>query len=301
MPGPLGDDAIEWDYSRISRALGLAGTPTLQELPHSGVAVLGLPDRQWSSVGERYRSWADQAGWTFVYASARPTVAVPDPVIYTLGRTVAGPDSLILGRSLNLRRPRVGRRFRSRGASFALTPGERWLMAANRVRRRCRQEAARKGLVVVVDSAHLLTASAAAVLAYLIEAHRAWKGRMLCRDAKAYVVFLAPPDHEQRVLDLLEAFGIRGDVASLGEAERPPPPPAAAFVDVEEEHLLSALRDAPFALSSEDVRATFGRSALETCRRLRDQGLVAEEVQNGRSCWVETVQGRELSGLPPPP
>ncbi|MCZ6571902.1 MAG: hypothetical protein O7C98_01910, partial [Planctomycetota bacterium] len=302
LPGPLGDDAVEWDYSRVSRALGLAGTPTLDELPHSGAAVLGLPVGEWAATAEMYREWAQEAGWSFVHTSATPTVAVPDPVIYALGLGVAGPDSLIFGRALNRRCAFLGPRPRSEGMSIALTPGERWLIGADRVRRRCGQEAAGNGLLVVVEDAEHITPSAAAVLGYSIEAHRAWKGRMLSRDAKVYVVFVSTPEHEQRLLDLLEENDLRGDIRTVNGSA--PSPPFATygtdFVGVEEEHILGALRDAPFALSSMDVQAIFGRAGLETCRGLAERGYLAARVQNGLEYWVEAPRGRQIGRFDAP-
>ena len=59
-PGPFGDDAIEWDYSRYARGLGLTGEPGAHDLPHRGCAVLALPAARWDAAEKKYRAWAEQ-------------------------------------------------------------------------------------------------------------------------------------------------------------------------------------------------------------------------------------------------
>ncbi|MHC4819686.1 MAG: hypothetical protein ACYTF8_16700, partial [Planctomycetota bacterium] len=205
-PAPFGEDAIEWDYSRYSRALGLTGQPGLDDLNHTGCVVLALPGRRWEPAARKYAGWAGQRDWSLLRLSARPTVVVPDPVVYGLGVALAGPDGLIFARSGRQGPPALGRRPRPAGMSIPLTPGERWLIATARVRRRLRNEMAVRGLVLFVEEAHRLTPAALTLLAHAVRAHRAWQARMLARDAKAYVVLVTTPDHKAETLAMLERF-----------------------------------------------------------------------------------------------
>ncbi len=285
MPGPLGDDAIEWDYSRISRALGLVGKPTLQEVPHSGAAILAAPAALWESVAQNYRAWAADADWAFVRVSAQPTVAVPDPVVHALAMHCSGPDGLALARASRARRPKLGAKRRGAGSSIPLIPGERWLIAADRVRRRCRTEIAQRGLVIFVESAEMLSPCALGLLTYLIHAHCAWKGRMLSRPAMCYVVFATEPAHESLIETALSRFEIAGDIAG-GRRTRVNGRRHLAALDVEEEHLLAALQDAPLALDSTDVTALFGSSGRVLCLQLCERGFLTRELVAGRKCFV---------------
>ncbi|MCK6462055.1 MAG: hypothetical protein L6Q95_19405, partial [Planctomycetes bacterium] len=92
-PGPFGDDAIEWDYSRYARALGLTGEPGAHDLPHRSCVVASLPPARWDAAQKRIAAWAEARGWSFWSISARPTVAVPDPITYALGLRAAGTDA----------------------------------------------------------------------------------------------------------------------------------------------------------------------------------------------------------------
>jgi DNA-binding NtrC family response regulator len=290
-PSPV-EGAIEWDYSRYARALGLTGMPGLHDLPHTGYAVLAAPPAAWDEAADRYDGWAAREGWRFIRLSARATVAVPDPVAYGLGVAVAGRDGLIFARSGRGGAPALGKRPRAPGCSLPLAPGERWLIAGDRVRRRVRSEIATRGLVIQVDEAHRLTASAMTLLAHLIHAHCAWRDRMLSRDAKVYVVFAAPAEHERAVTEMLARFGMNGapHVARWPTTDR-----AVAdgrrvrtwpHLTAEQEHLWEALHAAPLALAEEDVTEVFGSSARDTAVALVEGGYLATREEDAERCYV---------------
>ena len=88
---PFGEDAIEWDYSRYSRALGLTGLPSLRALPVSSCAMIAASPAGWGKARNQFGGWAGDAGWTLLPVSARPLVSVPDAFVHSLGRAVAGP------------------------------------------------------------------------------------------------------------------------------------------------------------------------------------------------------------------
>ncbi|MHC5044298.1 MAG: hypothetical protein ACYTGI_18205 [Planctomycetota bacterium] len=261
-PAPFGDDAIEWDYSRYSRALGLTGQPGLDDLQHTGSAVLALPGRRWEPAARKYEGWAGQQDWSLVRLSARPTVMVPDPVVHGLGVALAGRDGLIFARSGRQGPPALGARPRPAGMSIPLTPGERWLIATAHVRRRLRNEMAVRGLVLFIEEAHRLTPAALALLAHVIRAHRAWQARMLARDAKAYVVFVTTPDHKAEMLAMLERFDIQGPPPVRRDRIRKDAPSVPQPVlTVEQEHLLSALAAAETWWSATSCRCASRRAS----------------------------------------
>ncbi|MGH7336361.1 MAG: hypothetical protein ACREI7_02175, partial [Myxococcota bacterium] len=299
IPSPAGDDAaIEWDYSRISRALGFSGSPSLDGMPFSGAAILGLRQEERSAARRRYFEWAELAGWRFLSVCAQPGVGVPDPLVYTLGEWLAGPDSLIFCRTKGVGRPPLGKRPRSAGCSIPLTPGERWAIAADRVRRRCRVAMAEKGLVLFIDGAEHLTPLSAGLLAHFLNAHRAWRGRLLARPARFYVALVASPSREPIVRDLLERLDVTGEIALQGGEEQGTDSPPA--LGVEEEHVLAALADAPVAISEDDVSALFGDSGKRICARFEEQGLVARRREAGLNVLVPTVPST-IRLLEPPP
>ena len=120
-PGEHGDDAVEWDHSRYSRALGLLKEPGLHELPHTGCALLVGSPAQWTAAEGRYREWTAEAGWSVLRVSARPTVAVPDPVVHGLAVSICGTESQVLARSGRWGRPAL-RAGRPRPAGLAPPP-----------------------------------------------------------------------------------------------------------------------------------------------------------------------------------
>ncbi|MHC4817538.1 MAG: hypothetical protein ACYTF8_05755, partial [Planctomycetota bacterium] len=272
-PAPFGEEAIEWDYSRYSRALGLTGQPGLDDLDHTGCALLVLPTRP---------------------------VMVPDPVVHGLGVAVAGPEGLIFARSGRQGPPALGARPRPAGMSIPLTPGERWLITTAHVRRRLRNEIAVRGLVLVVEEAHRLTPAALSLLAHLIRAHRAWQARMLARDAKAYVVLVTTPEHKAEMLAMLDRFDIQGPVPVRRDRVRKDAPSIPnPHLNVEEEHLFSALAAAPLALTEQDIAAVFGASAAATASRLAERDILRTRVEAGERCFIPNAA--QLDGLADPP
>lgn len=303
-PAPFGEDAIEWDYSRYSRALGLTGQPGLDDLSHTGCVVLALPGRRWEPAARKYEGWAGQHDWSFVRLSARPTVMVPDPVVHGLGVALAGEDGLIFARSGRQGPPALGSRPRPAAMSIPLTPGERWLIATAHVRRRLRNEMAGRGQVLFVEDAHRLTPAALALLAHAIRAHRAWQARMLARDAKAYVVLVTTPEHKADTLAMLERFDIQGPVPvrrdRVRKDTRPHAGPPTPLLSVEEEHLLSALAAAPLALTGSDIAELFGVSAVATAGDLVERGVLEMRVEAGERCFVPRVAYEDELSDPAP-
>jgi len=253
---PAVDNAIEWDYSRYSRALGMTALPGLHQLPASSVALVTGGCDAWDRVHDRYDEWARERGYRTVRVSAYPSLQVPDPVVAGLAHEVAGPDSLILARSGQQGDPAIGKRPRSPGCSLPISPGERWLIAADRVRRRVRQEIALTGLVIQIDDAEKLTGNSLEIISYFVRAHTAWKDRMLSRDARIYFVLATTPHHEDLVLKALRRFGICDLI--IDRAPQEDPTPKLARLSVEDEHLLGSLALCPFALSLTDVASAFG-------------------------------------------
>ena len=282
-PCEFGDDAIEWDHSRYSRALGLVGDGSLMQRRRSGLALLSSEPVAWSRTAERYGRMAETMGWSLLRVSARPTVAVPDPVIHELGTAVAGHDGLIFMRSGRGRRPRVlPGRARPAGASLPLRPADRWLIAADRVRRRVRNEVAERGLLLFVEDAHKLTASAMNVLAYFADAHCAWQARMLARDALIYIVLVTPPEHQDLVREMLKRFSLGDGVLVAHELPLRVASPRPNGLGVEEEYLHAALNVAPLALAEEDIASIFGDSALALSRVSSSAGQCVSGVKTAR-------------------
>jgi len=299
-PAPFGEDAIEWDYSRYSRALGLTGQPGLDDLDHTGCALLVVPTRRWEAAARKYEGWAGQQDWSLVRLSARPTVMVPDPVVHGLGVAVAGHDGFVFARSGRQGSPALGARPRPPGMSIPLTPGERWLIATAHVRRRLRNEIAVRGLVLFVEEAHKLTPAALSLLAHVVRAHRAWQARMLARDAKAYVVLVTTPEHKTEMLAMLDRFDIQGPVPVRRDRIRKDAPFGPdPHLNVEEEHLFSALAAAPLALTEQDIAAVFGTSAAATADRLAERDILRTRVEAGERCFVPNAA--HLDGLADPP
>jgi len=307
-PEPYGPDAVEWDYSRYARALGLTYRPGIDDLPRRGCVMFATSPPAWDDAAARYARLAEAGGWRFVRVSARGTVAVPDPVVYGLGAAVAGRESLIFARSGRQGVPRLGRRPRPPGCSIPLAPGERWNIAADRVRRRLRSEIVQRGMLVFVDDAHKLSPVALNTLSYLVRAHCAWQARMLSQDARFYLVLATTPPHEQRMRDVLHRFDIRGDIPvhrdrPIGSVESAPAVAEGRDgrfqLGAEDEHLLSALAAAPLALAREDVAAVFGSSAVPAAEKLADRGFLHRRTEDGVRCYVPDP--KYLRDLPPAP
>ncbi|MHC4339061.1 MAG: hypothetical protein ACYSX0_02435, partial [Planctomycetota bacterium] len=308
-PAPFGENAIEWDHSRYSRALGLVEGPGLHDLKHGGCALVAASAARWNPIVDKYKAWSKQVGWCMIRCSARPTVAVPDPVAYALGTAVSGVDSLIFARSGRGGRPRPSsKRARGEGCSIPLAPGERWLIAADRVRRRIRTESAVRGLVLVIDEAQKLSAASIGMLSYLLDAQRAWRARMLSRDAKVYVVFVTSPKHEQTVRTMLGQFHQMRAIAVSRDKHRRPSGTGSRFrskrdpsvgLDVEEEHLCAALSAAPLALAERDLVRIFGGSVRAKIRELTERGLLVRRVEDGITCYLPNPA--QVANLPEPP
>ncbi|MHC4955263.1 MAG: hypothetical protein ACYTGZ_15525, partial [Planctomycetota bacterium] len=205
-PPPYGAGVVEWDYSRYTRALGFGKSPGLDTLKRRGCAVAaGRPDF-WDAAARRLESWGERIGWDFIRVSARPSSVVPDPVVYHLGIEITHPDSLLFCGAGQQGPPALGKRPRSPAMRIPLTPAERWLIAADRVRRRLRTEIATRGLVIFIDEAHLLTPSALSILCYLLDAQCAWKSHLLSAPAKVYVAFAVPGKHDEWFREVAERF-----------------------------------------------------------------------------------------------
>ncbi|MHC4933625.1 MAG: hypothetical protein ACYTGV_15705, partial [Planctomycetota bacterium] len=200
------------------------------------------------------------------------------------------------------------KRVRGAGCSIPLAPGERWLIAADRVRRRVRTESASRGLVIVVDEAEKLTAASLGMLSYLLDAQRAWKARMLSRDAKIYVVFVTSPQHEELVRTTLSRFHQMRAIAVSREKPRKaggtgartsPNRDSAIGLDVEEEHLCAALHAAPHALAACDLARIFGSSVSGKIADLVERGVLARRVEDGITCYLPNPA--RVANLPEPP
>jgi len=299
LPSPLGEDSVEWDHSRVSRALGLVGSPTFADMPHSGGAVYVSNEAGWGEAATRYRGWAEAAHWRFVQVTATPTAHLPDTALAQLAARLAHPESLLLVRGAGARRARLMARPRSPGCSMPITPGEQWLIAAGRVRRRCRAEMAAEGLVVFVEDAHQLTPAAMAQILYYLDSHKAWKGRMLVLPAKIYFVFAVTPAQVEGFSQMLARFSIEGNLARGDAGEGGGGAPLSTLaLDAEEEHLLSALLDAPFSLADDDIARIFGRSAPARCAALARRGYLRMVELPGASCFAPPR--RLVAGLPEP-
>ncbi len=304
-PCPFGDDAVEWDHSRYSRALGLTAEPGLHDLPHTGAALVGVPAGRWPGLADSYREWCGAVGWRFVFASARPSVLVPDGIAYALGDAIAGPDSLIFARSGHGGAPALGPHPRAQGMSMPLTTGERWLMATDRVRRRVRSASAQQGLLLFLEEAQCIGAASMNLIAHLLDAHRAWKARMLSRDARVYTVLVTTPERQGSILRALERHGAAGSVLRLrseereGAEERRRGTRARTRLTAEDEHLVAALAASPLALEARDLALLFGSSSVPRAEDLARRDILRRRVEYGRPVFAPNPS--HLDGLPPPP
>ncbi|MHC4959176.1 MAG: sigma-54-dependent transcriptional regulator [Planctomycetota bacterium] len=296
---PDGDrdpNVLEWDHARYSRALGVTDEPGLHELRSTGCTVLGLPAAKWPLARQRYSAWAAETGWSLVRVSARPSTLVPDATVHGLGVALAGPDGMLFARSGQQGCPATRRgRPRPAGLSFAIDQADRWLIAANRVRRRVRNEVAQRGLVLFVEEAEKLSASALTVLGYLVDAHRAWRARMLARDARVHVVLATQPEFLADVRAMLERFG-HGDAEFARSEPRPgvaPTPAETPVLDVEEEHVVEALAAAPLALSTAELRRVFGDSVGAKLPSLVERGVLEARVEGGERVFAPHARDRD--------
>ncbi len=302
---PFGDDAVEWDYSRYSRALGLTDEIGLHEIPHTGAAVVGVPPSRWPGLAADYREWCEAARWRFVFVSGRPSVLVPDGIAYGVGDAIAGADSMLFARSGNGGRPALGRRPRAAGMSIPLTSGERWLIATDRVRRRVRSASAQEGLLLFIEEAQCVSAAAMNMLSHWLDAHRAWKARMLSRDARLYFVLVTTPERQGGLVRMFERYASLGNVLCVRSEDRDSPDErrrnvrARARLSAEDEHLLAALGASPLALEARDLALLFGTSAVGRAEELAQADLLRRRIEYGRTVFA--ANPAHLDGLPPPP
>jgi len=283
IPLPEGIDAqaFEWDHSRLGRALGISGKPRLGDLRYAGPLLFCARRTVWEEAAGRYAAWSREAGWSFLRLTAQGSIGAPDPIVTGLGEAVSGEEGMIFGGVAGVPRAAVGRRPRAAGCSIPLASGERWAIAADRVRRRVRLELALRPMTLFVEAAHLLTPAALTALGFLSNAHRAWQGRMLSRPAPFLAVLALPPEAHAAWPAMLKRFGVRRDyegVDAYGIEESPAENAklrsALDRMDIEEEHLLCALADAPYALDEEAIASIFGASGPRAVDRLEARGLV---------------------------
>ena len=274
---PFGPGVLEWDYSRYTRALGFGKAPGLDSLRRRACVVASGRYAFRNDAARHLKQWGDDVGWDFIRVSARPSTLVPDPVIYQLGIQVTHPDSLIFCAAGQQGTPVVGKRPRSLAMRIPLTASERWLIAADRVRRRLRCEIATRRLVVFIDDAEYLTPSALTTLSYLLDAQCAWKSHFLSSPAQIYIAFSLPAEHDgwfhetlARFNPLATPFRVREPVGplTLSEAAKAP------NLTVEEEHVAEVLAEAEVALTEEAVLKLFGFSARTTVRSLIRHDIV---------------------------
>ncbi|MHC4848273.1 MAG: hypothetical protein ACYTEG_07450, partial [Planctomycetota bacterium] len=273
---PFGEGVVEWDYSRYTRALGLGRTPGLDTLKRRGcVVAAGRPDF-WDDAAAQLEQWSKQRNWRLVRVSARPSTVVPDPVIYHLGIEVTHPDSLIFCGAGQQGKPALGKRPRSPAMRIPLSPAERWLIAADRVRRRVRAESAMNGLVIFIDDAELLTPNALSILSYFLDAQCAWKSHLLSAPAQIYVVFATQAREEEWFRKTLERFSPRAEpfIARDEVGPRRGVRGEPRLLSVEADHLLSSLRSLSYWITWNESLGLFGQSATQALQRLlRDSVL----------------------------
>jgi len=248
---PFGPDVVEWDYSRYTRALGFGRAPGLDSLQRRACVVASGRYAFRDEAARHLEGWGADIGWDFIRVSARPSTLVPDPVIYHLGIEVTHPDSLIFCAAGQQGSPALGKRPRAPAMRIPLTPSERWLIAADRVRRRVRSEIATRGIVLFIDDAEYLTPSALTILSYFLDAQCAWKSHFLSSPAQIYIAFSLPARHDSwfhetlgRFNSLVTPFAIREAVGprTLHEAAKDP------VLTVEEDHVIDVLAAAEVAV-----------------------------------------------------
>jgi len=249
---PFGPGVVEWDYSRYTRALGFGKAPGLDSLRRRACVVASGRYAFRDDAARHLKNWGEDIGWDFMRVSARPSTLVPDPVIYHLGIGITHPDSLIFCGAGQQGAPALGKRPRSPAMRIPLTATERWLIAADRVRRRLRTEIATRGLVLFIDDAEYLTPSALTTLSYLLDAQCAWKSHFLSSPAMVYVAFSLPAQHDEwfhetlaRFNPLATPFRVRESVGPLTLRQIAKEP----NLTVEEEHVAAVLAEAEVALS----------------------------------------------------
>ncbi len=303
---PFEEPCVEWDYSRYARALGLTTVPGLHDLTHDSITVAVLPRARWAEARVRMGRWAAEAEWDFVPLSAWPDVVVPDPVIYGLGTQVAGHDAPLWFRAGQQGEP-VAHPQRAAGSSMAIHSCERWLIAADRVRRRVRDGLAERGKLIAVEHAELLTPSAISTLRYLVHAQTAWQARMLSAPAPCFVMLIVAPENEDRVRGDLRRFPFQGDPFVWRMHERPSSVRTknASVLSFEEESMMRALTSAPALLTARDLRAVFGDSCMRVVLSLVDRGILRTRcvrdttVYEPEPVWCDVLKpapGIDLAG-----
>ena len=280
----FGPGVLEWDYSRYTRALGFGKSPGLDNLRRRGCVVVSGRHAFRDEAARHLEQWGADVGWDLLRISARPSTLVPDPVIYQMGVEVTHPDSLIFCAAGQQGTPVVGKRPRSPAMRIPLTAGERWLIAADRVRRRVRCEIATRGIVLFIDDAQYLTPSSLTTLSYLLDAQCAWKSHFLSSPAMIYIAFSLPARHDAWFHETLARFNPLATPFRVREPIGPIPLAAAAKspdLTVEEEHVAAVLAEAEVALSERSVATLFGASVKQTTDALERKGVIRDRLERG--------------------
>ena len=289
---PFGPGVVEWDYSRYTRALGFGKSPGLDTLPRRGCAIVaGRPDF-WDAAADHFEKWGESIGWDVLRVSARPSTVVPDPTIYQLGIEITHPDSLIFCAAGQQGEPALGKRPRSPAMRIPLSSTERWLIAADRVRRRLRTEIATRGLIICIDEAHLLTPNALTTLCYLLDAQCAWRSHLLSSPAQIYVAFSIPAHTSDWFHKTLQRFSPLASPFRATEPQGPRKRPeglARVDVSVEDEHVLSTLRECGLDVPIGELELWFGESPISSIRR----GVSDGSLQHRTMAGVETLGVRD--------
>ena len=296
---PFEEPCVEWDYSRYARALGLTAAPGLHDLDHEALAVAVLERTRWAEARQRMERWAREADWNYVGVSAWPNVVVPDPVTYGIGVGVAGPDAPLWFRAGQQGRPAAHRR-RSAASSLPFAPCERWLIAADRVRRRVRSAMAEQGQLIVVEHAEMLTPSAMGMLHHFVHAQAAWKARMLTFPAPCFVVLLVSPEHEAQVRDDVDRFPFQGD-PFVWRLEGPGRKRQANLsqLSFEEEQIVGTLVQMPALLTKKECLELFGKSSERHLESLTERGVLkktnprTQTIYEPEASWCDLAAATE--------
>ncbi|MHC4938064.1 MAG: sigma-54-dependent transcriptional regulator [Planctomycetota bacterium] len=281
---PFGEGVIEWDYSRYTRALGLGRTPGLDTLKRRGGVVAAGRQNFRDELADQIGEWSKEKGWRLIRLSATPSTVVPDPVIYHLGVEITHPDSLIFCGAGQQGRPAIGKRPRSPAMRIPLSPTERWLIAADRVRRRVRAESAMQGLVLFIDNAEMLTPSALSILSYFLDTHCAWKAHLLSAPAKIYTVFATQARHEEWFREILGRFSPRTEPFVVRESIGPKKHRRmlSCSSDVECDHVRDTARSIGSWLARDELLGLLGPSASRCIDLMVRDGTMRQRAECGQ-------------------
>ncbi|MEM8884300.1 MAG: hypothetical protein AAGD14_09540, partial [Planctomycetota bacterium] len=286
---PFGDDVVEWDYSRYTRALGLGRTPGLDTLKRRGcVQVSGRPAFR-KEAARHLEAWGQDQGWDFLRVNAIPSTVVPDSVIYHLGIEITHPDSLIFCGAGQQGQPAVGKRPRSPAMRLPLQPEERWLIAADRVRRRLRSEIATRKLILYIDNAQCLTPNALSILSYLLDAQCAWKSHLLSAPAQVYIAFAHPARDEDWFADTLRRFSPRIEPFEIREAAGAVERRFAAggrSLTIEQDHVQAVLNFIGAGIGQPLVHGLMGSSSVATLSHMADRGFLEQRAEKLTQTWL---------------